>query len=183
MAYDTLSKADRRAKHLAAARYFEALGDDELAGVLATHYLEALRATPSGPEADALAAQARIALRAAADRATALHAWSVAYRHLVDALEITQDPGERAAVAVAVADLATNLSRPEAVDLALEAVDLATGLAMSPSGTGPLALQPRSMSTDPSARRRSRCSNRPFRPWTKTSLRRPGSSPSWPDCR
>ncbi|HEV7200286.1 MAG TPA: adenylate/guanylate cyclase domain-containing protein, partial [Candidatus Limnocylindria bacterium] len=61
VAYETLSKADRRNRHLAAARYYEALGDDELAGVLASHYLEALRSTPAGPEADALAAQARIA--------------------------------------------------------------------------------------------------------------------------
>ncbi|MEX1278390.1 MAG: adenylate/guanylate cyclase domain-containing protein, partial [Chloroflexota bacterium] len=60
ISYETLSKKDRRAKHLAAARYFEALGDEEVAGVLASHYLEALRATPAGPEADALTAQARI---------------------------------------------------------------------------------------------------------------------------
>ncbi|HET9497003.1 MAG TPA: adenylate/guanylate cyclase domain-containing protein, partial [Candidatus Limnocylindria bacterium] len=94
VAYETLAKADRRGKHLAAARHFEALGDEELSGILANHYLEALRATPPGPEADALAAQARIALRAAADRAIALHAWTVAQRHLADALEITSDPAE-----------------------------------------------------------------------------------------
>ena len=126
VAYETLAKADRRAKHLAAARYFEALGDDELAGVLASHYLEALRATPAGPEADALAAQARIALRAAAERAAALHAWSVAHRHLVDALEVTHDPTERAALAVAAAEAANYLTLPGASDLALEAVSLAT---------------------------------------------------------
>ncbi len=32
VSYDTLSKADRRAKHLAAARYYEGIGDEELAG-------------------------------------------------------------------------------------------------------------------------------------------------------
>ncbi len=32
IAYETLSKEDRRAKHLAAARYFEASGDEEVAG-------------------------------------------------------------------------------------------------------------------------------------------------------
>jgi tetratricopeptide (TPR) repeat protein len=126
VAYDTLSKTDRRAKHLAAARYFEALGDDELAGVLATHYLEALRATGAGPESDALAAQARIALRAAADRAMTLHAWSVAHRHLVDALEVTRDPAERAGLAISAAQMANNLTLPDAVDIALEGVRLAT---------------------------------------------------------
>ncbi len=128
VAYETLSKADRRNRHLAAARYYETLGDDELAGVLASHYLEALRATTPGPEADALAAQARIALRGAADRANALHAWSVAHRHLVDALEITTDPAERATVALAVAEVANNLSSADAVDYAQEAITLATEL-------------------------------------------------------
>ena len=67
VAYQSLAKRDRHAKHVAAARYFEALGEDDLAGVLASHYLAAHRASPPGREADALAAQARIALRAAVD--------------------------------------------------------------------------------------------------------------------
>ncbi len=41
VAYNTLSKAARKARHLAAARYFESLGSDELAGALAGHYLAA----------------------------------------------------------------------------------------------------------------------------------------------
>jgi tetratricopeptide (TPR) repeat protein len=128
VAYETLAKADRRGKHLAAARYFEALGDDELSGVLANHYLEALRATPAGPEADALAAQARIALRAAADRAIALHAWTVAQRHLADALEFTTDPAELAALHLAIAQNDLWLSRPEGIDHALQAAELAVKL-------------------------------------------------------
>ena len=32
VAYNTLARADRRSRHLAAARWFESLGDDELAG-------------------------------------------------------------------------------------------------------------------------------------------------------
>ncbi len=69
ISYATLSKRERRARHLSAARYFETLGDEELAGVLATHYLEAFRVAPEGDEGAAVAAQARVALRAAADRA------------------------------------------------------------------------------------------------------------------
>ena len=56
-------------RHLAAARYYEALGDDELAGALASHYLAAHEASDEGAEADAVAAQARLALTAAAERA------------------------------------------------------------------------------------------------------------------
>ena len=49
---------------------YESLGDDELAGVLASHYVSsAYRASSPGPEADALAAQARVSLRGAAERA------------------------------------------------------------------------------------------------------------------
>jgi tetratricopeptide (TPR) repeat protein len=125
VAYETLAKADRRGKHLAAARYFEALGDEELSGVLANHYLEALRATPAGPEADALAAQARIALRAAADRAIALHAWTVAQRHLADALEFTTDPAELAALHLAIAQNDLYLSSPSGVEHARLAAELA----------------------------------------------------------
>jgi class 3 adenylate cyclase/tetratricopeptide (TPR) repeat protein len=125
VAYETLAKADRRAKHLAAARYFEGIGDDELAGVLAMHYVEALRATPPGPEADALAAQARIALRAAADRAAALHAWSVAAHHLSTALEITTDTAERASILFDYAQAGYHMLSPDAAERALEAASLA----------------------------------------------------------
>ena len=62
VAYNTLAKKDRKTRHLAAARFFEALGSDELAGALAGHYLAAQANAAEGPEADALAAQARIAL-------------------------------------------------------------------------------------------------------------------------
>ena len=62
VAYGTLARRDRRARHLAAARHFETLGDDELAGVLAQHYIEAYRAQPDGEEGAAVAAQARVAL-------------------------------------------------------------------------------------------------------------------------
>ena len=41
VAYSTLANRDRRARHLAAARYFESLGEDELAGALAAHYMAA----------------------------------------------------------------------------------------------------------------------------------------------
>ena len=128
VAYETLSKADRRAKHIAAARYYETVGDEELSGVLANHYLEALRATRPGPEADALGAQARIALRAAADRAIALHAWTVAEGHLADAIEITTDPAELAALHLAIAQTGGQLARPEGVEHALKAAELAAGL-------------------------------------------------------
>jgi len=96
VAYHTLSKRDRRLRHLAAARYLETLGSEEVAGALADHVQAAYRNTPPGPEADALAAQARTALRAASDRATALGSHAQALAFLEQALEITTDPADRA---------------------------------------------------------------------------------------
>ena len=69
VAYSTLSLRDRRTRHLAAARYFEALGDEELAGALAAHYVSAYKRRRRAPRPRRSAGQARIALRAAAARA------------------------------------------------------------------------------------------------------------------
>ena len=89
IAYTTLSKRERRTRHLAAARYFETLDDDELAGVRASHYLEAFRVAPEGAEAAAVAAQARVALRAAADRASRLHSQDQALAYYEQAMAVT----------------------------------------------------------------------------------------------
>jgi class 3 adenylate cyclase/tetratricopeptide (TPR) repeat protein len=96
VAFATLSKRERRARHLAAARYFESLGDDEVAGVVATHFVEAFRAAPDGPEGEALAAQARISLLATADRARDLGALRQAIDALGSALDVTRDPTQHA---------------------------------------------------------------------------------------
>ncbi|MGE5226540.1 MAG: adenylate/guanylate cyclase domain-containing protein [Planctomycetaceae bacterium] len=96
VAYGILSKADRRSRHLAAAHHFEAAGDDELAGVVAAHYVEALRATPEGPDADALAARARDWLGQATGRATSLGSPEQALVFAEEALAITPSGAERA---------------------------------------------------------------------------------------
>ena len=96
VAYNTLAKRDRKVRHVAAARFFEALGSDELAGALASHYFAAYQNAGDGPEADALAVQARIALRAAADRATKLGALGQAVGFLDQAGAVTRDERELA---------------------------------------------------------------------------------------
>ena len=96
VAYNTLAKRDRKVRHLAAARYFENMGSDELAGGLAGHYLAAQRLAADPAEADTLAAQARVALRSAAERASALGSYEQVITFLEQALEITTDPAERA---------------------------------------------------------------------------------------
>ncbi|HUQ43585.1 MAG TPA: adenylate/guanylate cyclase domain-containing protein [Candidatus Limnocylindria bacterium] len=95
VAYNTLARKDRKARHLAAARHFESLATDELAGGLAGHYLAAQRLAADEEEASALAAQARIALRGAAERASALGAYEQARTFLDQAIEVTTDPADR----------------------------------------------------------------------------------------
>ena len=99
---------DRKSRHLAAARYFEALGEGELAGALAAHYLAAYRSAPEGAEADALAAQARLALKGAADRASAMGSYRQALGFLRQALDTTNDPAELAALRERAADAAAD---------------------------------------------------------------------------
>jgi class 3 adenylate cyclase/tetratricopeptide (TPR) repeat protein len=96
VAYNTLARPERKVRHLAAARFFEALGSDELAGALAGHYLAAHASAAEGPEAEALAAQARLALKAAAARAVALGSPGQAVTFLRQAMTVVEDPAEEA---------------------------------------------------------------------------------------
>jgi tetratricopeptide (TPR) repeat protein len=124
VAYGTLGRRERRARHLAAARYYESLGDDELAGILASHYVDAHEASPEGPEAEAVAAQARVTLRGAADRAMALHSHDQAAALYRQALTVTSDPADRAGIQERLADAAYAGSHFEASKVALrEAID------------------------------------------------------------
>jgi class 3 adenylate cyclase/tetratricopeptide (TPR) repeat protein len=111
VAYGMLSKADRRGQHLAAAHHFESIGDDERAGVVATHYVEALRATPPGPDADALAARAKDGLSRAAERARALGSPKQALDYLEQALELTPTGADRAALLDQAAETAEDALR------------------------------------------------------------------------
>jgi class 3 adenylate cyclase/tetratricopeptide (TPR) repeat protein len=119
VAYSTLARSDRRTRHLAAARYFEGTGDDQMAGVLATHYLDAFLASPEGDEAVALAAQARLALRGAADRAVALGSHDQAIAYLERALTITTDPADEAELLGRVGSAAAAAGHFDAAETAL----------------------------------------------------------------
>jgi class 3 adenylate cyclase/tetratricopeptide (TPR) repeat protein len=72
VAYDTLSRRDRKARHLAVAAHLRATfpGDgEEVADVVARHYLDALNAMPDAPDAAEIRGQAVAALTRAAERA------------------------------------------------------------------------------------------------------------------
>ena len=106
VAYNTLARAERKIRHLAAARWFEALDEGELAGALAAQYVAAYRNAPDGPEADALIGQARIALKGAAERAASLGSNRQALGFIRQAIEITDDDAERVALQERAAEAA-----------------------------------------------------------------------------
>ena len=100
VAYETLSKRERRARHLDAAAHLEASfpGEDEIAEVLASHYLAAAVAVPDAEDAAEVSAKAREALVRAGDRAESLGAPGEARRYLEQAARLTEERRERAAV-------------------------------------------------------------------------------------
>ena len=98
VSYSTLARVERRERHLAAARHLESVGGDELAAALAGHYVAAHAASAAGAEADAVAVQARLALRAAAERAASLGAHKQAASFIEQALALTADPADRASL-------------------------------------------------------------------------------------
>jgi class 3 adenylate cyclase/tetratricopeptide (TPR) repeat protein len=124
VAYNTLTKKDRRERHLSAARFFEAAGSDELAGALAGQYLAAYENSPAGPESEALAVQARLALTGAADRAAALGSPAQALAFLERALTIDVDAEHQAQLIERAARAAMASGRyPRAEELARQALD------------------------------------------------------------
>jgi tetratricopeptide (TPR) repeat protein len=72
VAYDTLSRRDRKTRHLAVAAYLRSAyaGDgEEVADVIARHYLDALEAVPGAPDVAEIRSRAVAELIRAAERA------------------------------------------------------------------------------------------------------------------
>ncbi|MFN8186801.1 MAG: adenylate/guanylate cyclase domain-containing protein [Gaiellales bacterium] len=98
VAYDTLARKERKARHLAVARYLGQAWPDEaeIAEVVAAHFLEAYRAEPEAADALEIKATARECLARAAERAASLAASEEAQRSFVDAAELADEPLVRA---------------------------------------------------------------------------------------
>jgi hypothetical protein len=98
VAYDTLSRRDRKTRHLAVAKHLRAAfaGDgEEVADVVARHYLDALNAAPEDSDAGQIRADAIAALVRAAERAERTGALTQAATSYASAAELTpaQDAG------------------------------------------------------------------------------------------
>jgi class 3 adenylate cyclase/tetratricopeptide (TPR) repeat protein len=90
VAYGQIPRGDRSDKHCRVAEWLDSLGrPEDLAEMLAHHYLQALElAQAAGRETADLVEPARLAARAAGDRALALNAFSSAARYYDAALEV-----------------------------------------------------------------------------------------------
>jgi class 3 adenylate cyclase/predicted ATPase len=99
VAYETISKRQRKAKHLAAADFLLSLSsaeEDEAIEVVASHYLDAYAAAPDDPDAEEIRSKARETLVRAGERAASLAANAEAQRAFERAIELTNDPFEQA---------------------------------------------------------------------------------------
>jgi class 3 adenylate cyclase/tetratricopeptide (TPR) repeat protein len=119
VAYETLPRRERRSKHLAAAEHLSAaLGEEEVAEVIASHLLDAYRLEPEADDAAPLKMQAQRALLRAGERAASLGASTEAQRYFEQAAELADEPVPKAVA----------LSRAGEMALAAGAVDRAGSL-------------------------------------------------------
>ena len=99
VAYETLAKRERKARHLAAAAHLEQAwgsAEQEVVEVVAAHYLDAYRAAPDAEDAADIKARARERLALAGERASSLAAAEEAERYFEQAAELSDDEVEQA---------------------------------------------------------------------------------------
>lgn len=110
VAYQTMANADRGRLHLRAADYLTSLKDPELVDVIATHYVEAHRFTPSRELAD----KARVALVDAADRAASLGSPEQGQSLVETAIAVTEPGRQRGELLHRAGELASASGKTEA---------------------------------------------------------------------
>jgi class 3 adenylate cyclase len=89
VAYDTLSRRDRRSRHLAVATYLSAQPDaDTMAGVLATHYLDAIESMPDAQDAAELRERAIALLLQAALHASGVGSQTLALTYIARLVDL-----------------------------------------------------------------------------------------------
>ncbi len=98
IAYETLSRSDRKIRHLAAAAHLERAGttEQELVEVIAAHYLDAYEAMPDADDASALRARAAERLAQAGERACSVCANEAGQRYYEKAAGLCDDDLRRA---------------------------------------------------------------------------------------
>jgi class 3 adenylate cyclase/tetratricopeptide (TPR) repeat protein len=131
VAYETLSRRERRSRHLAAATFLardSGMDPTEIAEVIAAHYLDAYRADEGANDAAETKASARTWFVRAAERARSLAAAAEAQRGLERAAELADDEVERAGLLHRAGEMAWMASDLDAVERHLtEAITIFRG--------------------------------------------------------
>ncbi len=99
VAYSGLAKAEKSALHIRVAELLTESGDEELAGVIASHYMDAYQSLNERDRDESLREKALAALTAAAERASGLGSNAQAVAFLEQALEVVTDPARVASLA------------------------------------------------------------------------------------
>jgi tetratricopeptide (TPR) repeat protein len=116
VAYETLSRRERRARHVSAAEYLTrafAADEDEVVEVIASHYLAAHEAVPDAGDAHEIRAKAQATLVRAAERAASLAASAEARRYYERAAELAEQPSDRATYLGEAGEMAMRAGDPE----------------------------------------------------------------------
>jgi class 3 adenylate cyclase/tetratricopeptide (TPR) repeat protein len=126
VAYEMLSRQERKPRHRAAAEHLRRVFPDDgedVAEVIASHYLDAYRAAREDPDAEMLRLEAVAALRRAAQRAAIVGAPEVAERSYRTAIELALEDAERAELTQAAGQMALQSGR---LSVALELLERAS---------------------------------------------------------
>ena len=126
--YETIARRDRRRRHLAAALFLATeagIDPDEIAEVIAAHYLDAHEADPAAADGDDVRGEARRWFTRAAERAASLAASREAQRAFVQAADLAVEETERGRSLARAGELASMGGRlDEAIPLLEEAIDI-----------------------------------------------------------
>jgi class 3 adenylate cyclase/tetratricopeptide (TPR) repeat protein len=114
VAYEMLSRQERKPRHIAAAEHLRSTfpnDGEDVAEVIANHYLDALAAAAGDPDEGALRDHTLEALRRAGRRAVTVGAPDTAERIYRNAIELARDDRERADLTQAAGEMAFQAGR------------------------------------------------------------------------
>ena len=126
IAYETLAKKERKARHLAVAAHLESVWgqeESEFAEIIAAHYQDAYRAAPDAPDAGEIKIKARERLVQAGERSASLAASLQAQRYFERALELSDDPIAEADLSERAGEMARMGGRSEEAQRSLRGGD------------------------------------------------------------
>src|SRR4051812_38327029 len=121
VAYETLSRHDRKSRHLAVAdQLARSPAEDEVAEVIASHLLAAFETVPDAADAEELKERATAALVRAGERASSLAAAAEAQRYFEQAEGLAADDRSRTELAVRAGEMAWRANKIEEARALLE---------------------------------------------------------------